>query len=77
MLNLPCSCTCHQHCHTCGRKLVGPNDVHINCADTVKAGTQGNYARIGPAEPWPTEVVDPEEFTLSEREGYSDHGRVG
>jgi hypothetical protein len=74
-LNLPCTCECHHHCHTCGRKLVGPNDVHVNCGDTLSPpSTQGVYTAPNPNEPWPTEVVDPDDFTEFEREGYGDHG---
>jgi hypothetical protein len=49
--------------------------VHLNCGDRlVTESTQGVYTAPNPNEPWPTEVLDPEEFTLAEREGYSDHG---
>jgi len=76
MLNLPCTCECHQHCHTCGRKLIGPNDIHINCGVAVKSGTQDNYTvpHAYAHEPWPTEAVDPDDFTDFERNGYGDHG---
>jgi hypothetical protein len=83
MLNLPCSCECHQNCHTCGRKFDGPNSVHINCGDPdgtfgsrPEAGSHGLYTvpHAHAHEPWPTEVVDPAEFTEFEREGWGDHG---
>jgi hypothetical protein len=49
--------------------------VHVNCGDTLSPpSTQGVYTAPNPNEPWPTEVVDPDDFTEFEREGYGDHG---
>ena len=66
-LVLPCTCECHEFCHTCGVAFV-KGQPHQNCGDTVSTKAGGiNY--IIPL----TNVGNEESFTDFEREGYSDH----
>lgn len=39
---VPCDCTCHQYCHTCGNPFVG-NQPHINCYPVGSGQTGSVY----------------------------------
>jgi hypothetical protein len=64
MLHLPCTCECHDFCHTCGVAFI-KGKPHQNCGDTVstKGGGPASYSI----------PLTNEAFTDFEREGYSDH----